>query len=184
MVDGTRSQDIKRLDESIRLLSEKHEESMACITDLVTNLSLKYDQLAEKVNPNLGIPWSTGLSLNFPVLGNTNMQWQSRFTKLEFPKFFGKDPEGWVYKSENFFEINGIEETQKVKLASIHQEKSPYTSLGGLKSLIPYAHGRILSGHSRTDMGTIFMKMPWDNCPNWDGYLLSRFTKKVWGITQ
>lgn len=139
MADGTRSQEIKRLDDSIRQMNGRHEESMAALKDLVTtlngrheesmaglkdlvtNLSLKYDQIAEKVNPNPVNPSFAGPSFNSVV--NTNMQWQSRFTKMEFPKFYGEDLEGWVYKSEKFFEINGIEESQKIKLASIHLEE-------------------------------------------------------------
>ncbi|KAH7845300.1 hypothetical protein Vadar_000409 [Vaccinium darrowii] len=62
MAEGTRSQEIKRLDESIRLLkessdesirllresSERQAQSMAGITDLVATLNSKYEQLNEK----------------------------------------------------------------------------------------------------------------------------------------
>nr|CAD1823577.1 unnamed protein product [Ananas comosus var. bracteatus] len=49
-------------------------------------------------------------------------QLSSRFTKVEFPRFNGMDLKGWVYRCEQFFEIDGTEEDAKVKLATIHLE--------------------------------------------------------------
>ena len=47
----------------------------------------------------------------------------SHYTKLEFPQFSGEGLNGWLYKVEQFFEIDHTLEPNKVKLASI--------SLGG-----------------------------------------------------
>ncbi|KAA8519441.1 hypothetical protein F0562_013684 [Nyssa sinensis] len=121
MADGTRSQDIRRIKDAIRHLkesSDKQAEAMAGIKDLVSALNLKYEQIAEKVSSS-----SSGSPI-IPTREPTNNpnQWQTRFAKLDFPKFFGEDPEAWVYKCEKFFEFNAIDETQKVRLASIHME--------------------------------------------------------------
>ncbi|KAA8541233.1 hypothetical protein F0562_025160 [Nyssa sinensis] len=121
MADGTRSQDIRRIEDAIQHLmesSDKRAEAMAGIKDLVSALNLKYEQIAEKVSSS-----SSGSPI-IPTREPTNNQnqWQTRFAKLDFPKFFGKDPEAWVYKCEKFFEFNTIDETQKVRLASIHME--------------------------------------------------------------
>lgn len=51
--------------------------------------------------------------------GNHNF---SRFSKVEFPKFAGEDVLGWIYKCENFFDIDATTETTKVKIASFHLE--------------------------------------------------------------
>lgn len=49
---------------------------------------------------------------------------QTRDTKIDFPKFQGEDPSGWVYKCVSFFfEFNQIEETQKVRLAVMHLDE-------------------------------------------------------------
>ncbi|KAA8539824.1 hypothetical protein F0562_026516 [Nyssa sinensis] len=121
MADGTRSQDIRRIEDAIRHLkesSDKQAEAMAGIKDLVSALNLKYEQITEKVRSS-----SSG-SLIIPTREPTNNQnqWQTRFAKLDFPKFFDEDLEAWVYKCEKFFEFNAIDETQKVRLASIHME--------------------------------------------------------------
>ncbi|GJV76968.1 retrotransposon-related protein [Tanacetum coccineum] len=44
----------------------------------------------------------------------------TRMTKIEFPKFGGEDVRGWLYKCEQFFEIDQVSDSHKVQLASIH----------------------------------------------------------------
>lgn len=121
MVDGTRSQDTKRIEDAIRHLkesSDKQAEAMAGIKDLVLALNMKYEQIAEMVSSSSSVPPI------IPTQERTNNpnQWHTRFAKLDFPKIFGEDPEAWVYKYEKFFEFNPIDETQKMRLASIHME--------------------------------------------------------------
>ncbi|KAL8102892.1 hypothetical protein AgCh_027426 [Apium graveolens] len=46
-----------------------------------------------------------------------------RIPKLDFPRFDGKDPTGWVNKSENFFMINPLMDSKtKVIFATLHCE--------------------------------------------------------------
>lgn len=52
--------------------------------------------------------------------GNPFNSYFSRFPKVEFPKFHGEDVLGWVYKGDQFFEVDGTSELSKVKIASIH----------------------------------------------------------------
>ncbi|KAL0429975.1 UNVERIFIED_CONTAM: hypothetical protein Sradi_0623500 [Sesamum radiatum] len=51
---------------------------------------------------------------------------QGRFpsiSKLEFPKFNGDDPRGWIRKCQWYFQtVYTIPEDQKVSLASVHFE--------------------------------------------------------------
>lgn len=42
--------------------------------------------------------------------------------KLQFPKFNGEDPSGWIYKAEQYFEFRSIDPNQQVQLASFHLE--------------------------------------------------------------
>jgi len=39
---------------------------------------------------------------------------------VDFPKFEGYDVQGWVYKCESFFGIDGTPDNAKVRVASIH----------------------------------------------------------------
>ena len=42
--------------------------------------------------------------------------------KLSFPRFNGVDPNGWIYKAEQYFEFKNIHHQQRVQLASFHLE--------------------------------------------------------------
>ena len=43
--------------------------------------------------------------------------------KLEFPRFKGDNPLGWVYKAHQFFQLYGTPPNQKILLASYHMEE-------------------------------------------------------------
>jgi len=40
--------------------------------------------------------------------------------KLNFPQFNGEDPNGWLYRAEQYFEYMGIPLEEQVSLASFH----------------------------------------------------------------
>ncbi|GKA62966.1 gypsy/ty3 retroelement polyprotein [Tanacetum coccineum] len=43
-----------------------------------------------------------------------------RLTKFEFPKFYGEDVQGWLYRVNQFFLLDSIADEQKVRLVSMH----------------------------------------------------------------
>jgi len=48
--------------------------------------------------------------------GNFNF---SRLFKVDFPRFDGEDVQGWVYRCQQFFEVEGTLGNLKVRLASM-----------------------------------------------------------------
>ena len=42
--------------------------------------------------------------------------------KLEFPRFRGENPSGWIYKANQFFQLYGTPPNQKISLALYHME--------------------------------------------------------------
>ena len=42
--------------------------------------------------------------------------------RLEFPRFKGDNPSGWVYKANQFFQLYNTPVNQKILLASYHME--------------------------------------------------------------
>ncbi|VFQ62981.1 unnamed protein product [Cuscuta campestris] len=44
-------------------------------------------------------------------------------SKVEFPKFSGEDPQGWVLKAEKYFRYYGTSEEDKVEIAAMHLER-------------------------------------------------------------
>nr|CAD1833858.1 unnamed protein product [Ananas comosus var. bracteatus] len=77
-----------------------------------------------------------------------------RLTKLEFPRFNGEELKGWLYRCEQFFEIDGTPEDSKVKIAAIHLE------------------GRALQWHQ------VFMKARLTRSrPTWEEYVMALNTR-------
>ena len=46
----------------------------------------------------------------------------SRSVRLEFPRFSGEDPIGWVYKANQNFKYYNTPAAEKLMLASFHME--------------------------------------------------------------
>ncbi|KAH7837473.1 hypothetical protein Vadar_014288 [Vaccinium darrowii] len=148
MAEGTRSHDFKRLEDTIKIVNQlqttteiqavammkqgealdRQTEVINEVRNLISALTLKHDQLAIQVtnastsstpNSSRTNQFSTGGDNG----GNFTGNWVNpRFNRIDFPKFSGDDPEGWVYRCQKFFEIHTIDETQKVRLAAIHLE--------------------------------------------------------------
>ena len=45
---------------------------------------------------------------------------QGRPLRLDFPRFEGEEPEGWLFQAEQFFTLNPMPVKQHVTMASIH----------------------------------------------------------------
>ncbi|XP_070052418.1 uncharacterized protein [Nicotiana tomentosiformis] len=65
---------------------------------------------------------STGSSKGNRTSFVSSYPYFSRLSKLEFPRFSGKDLRTWLYKVDQFFTIDDIHSDQRVKVASIHFE--------------------------------------------------------------
>uniref|UniRef100_A0A2N9H8H7 RNA-directed DNA polymerase n=1 Tax=Fagus sylvatica TaxID=28930 RepID=A0A2N9H8H7_FAGSY len=114
-----------------RKLEEYHEEisgvrdGMAALTEAVAQLN-RDRSTRNNLNDN-----NDGGSVNHghgAVNGNHNEGnnrvnhggVQTRFSRLDFPRFNGDDPTGWIYKADQFFRYQGTIAQEKVLLASFH----------------------------------------------------------------
>ncbi|GJR37811.1 reverse transcriptase [Tanacetum coccineum] len=64
-----------------------------------------------------------GLAIQNQHLGNVNRGNQlhhTRLAKIEFPKFSDEDVRGWVFRCEQFFNLDQVTDEEKVNLISIH----------------------------------------------------------------
>ncbi|GJT81143.1 reverse transcriptase [Tanacetum coccineum] len=52
--------------------------------------------------------------------GRTTNHQYGRMTKIEFPKFSGDDVKRWLYRCNQFFKIDRVDDGEKVGLASMH----------------------------------------------------------------
>jgi len=89
---------------------ENHDRALAQLRELITGLSVQVMQLSSRAPEALkpgGTPNPRGNNL-------------SRLSQINFPKFEGDEVQGWIYKCEQFFELDGIGENRKVMIAAIH----------------------------------------------------------------
>nr|CAD1842592.1 unnamed protein product [Ananas comosus var. bracteatus] len=124
----TRAQEQKKMEEMLRQLIRdavtRQEQSIQEIRDRQDKDMSEVRQMFIRLQASL----SGGANHDPPLTsrpgGNNPIksQFLSRFTKVEFPRFDGMNLKGWVYRCEQFFEIDGTEEGAKVKLATIHLE--------------------------------------------------------------
>ena len=80
------------------------ERSHTQLKELITGLSMQVKQLSNRA-PDVG-----------PSGGNS----LTRLSRVDFPKFEGDDVQGWIYRSEQFFELDAIAENKKITIAAIH----------------------------------------------------------------
>lgn len=144
MAEGTRAQEAKKFEDSLRTLKESSEihtkeigeiknslKDLGEIKELIEAMNAKYDQMAAHVygkqqENSGGVPRFQRQehnqssrqnhqdqlgALGFQILGDiparsgnhhSSFLYQ-KFAKIEFPRFYGENPSGWLYKCERFF---------------------------------------------------------------------------------
>lgn len=54
-----------------------------------------------------------------------------RSMKMEVPRFDGSDPEGWIFREEEFFDFHGTPEPTRLRIVSFHMEGRPHVGFNG-----------------------------------------------------
>ncbi|XP_021773518.1 uncharacterized protein LOC110737466 [Chenopodium quinoa] len=118
------------LDEQCKTLNEtnstnnlnisQNTKSIYELHDLMVGLSVQVTKLIYDVNSPIKTPVKT-LDTSEPGQKNYS-QYSSRLTKINFPKFDGDDLKSWLYKCNQFFDLDGISDENKISLAVIHLE--------------------------------------------------------------
>lgn len=133
--EGT-SNELQKLEVNLKTLLEEHSKkidvvcttqnshiaqntkAIADVNDLVLGLTVQISKLV-----NGGRDGSSGTSFaRTPETPVPPYQYSTRLTKIEFPKFEGSDLNSWMYKCNQFFDLDNVNDTQKVKLVAIHLE--------------------------------------------------------------
>lgn len=102
----------------------QNAKSISALNDLIVGLSMQINKLISQ-DGTPGSSRTTGGEGNGNRSTETpfkNHGFASRMTKVEFPKFEGTDLRSWLYKCNQFFQLDDIEDNQRVRLAAIHLE--------------------------------------------------------------
>ena len=113
MVENTRSQDYKRLEEAMKASFKEVFDKLQAQDNNIAALNMKQNQLMAQVQQEVQ-PGNNG-----QVRGG---YFSTRQTKVDFSRFNGKDLHGWMYRCEQFFDIDGTPLVSRVKLAAINLE--------------------------------------------------------------
>ena len=102
-------------------------DAMAALTDTIAQLPQDHNNYDNpknnnedgSVNHNQGGQNNHGGNTS-GLQGGNNGEVQSRFVRLDFPRFNGEDPTGWINIAEQFFHYHGTAAIEKVLLTSFH----------------------------------------------------------------
>ncbi|KAI8545250.1 hypothetical protein RHMOL_Rhmol07G0026600 [Rhododendron molle] len=197
MAGGTRGQEFKEMEESVRLLKEGQErhtnemgeiknslKDLGDIKEMFTTITLKYDQLATHVYGKHHQESFRVSENQLELVGSSHPAppFGTRYAKIDFPKFFGDDPNDWVYKCERFFEYNYVDNNNKVRLVVLHLEDKAiqwYQSQPPL-SCRPASTGR-LAAYAPWSLHCLLSRPPWSVAAERGGLLCSRVPHRlVW----
>lgn len=107
----------------------QNAKSIAALNELIVGLSMQISKIASnegrssdssRTNTNHNGEHETGRRNTY--LRGRHQNFTSRMTKVDFPKFDGTDLRSWLYKCNQFFQLDDIEDAQRVRLAAIHLE--------------------------------------------------------------
>lgn len=97
------------MQQSMSNFQEHQEQVNNQLKELITGLSRQVLQIGNTTALNGGVKLTNN--------GNGSL---SRLSKIDFPKFDGSDVQRWIYKCEQFFEVDNTCDNVKVKIVAIH----------------------------------------------------------------
>ncbi|GJW41349.1 hypothetical protein Tco_0067194 [Tanacetum coccineum] len=112
------------LDDGVRQWVTDHVDSVTLgINEKLDNMLLQFNYLVTDVNRLKGGEGSSRFS---------------RMSKLEFPKFYGEDVHGWMFRVKQFFSLYSVHEEDKIKMEAIlkifgHVNEDPIAELKNLR---------------------------------------------------
>ena len=106
-----------QMQQSMEALKTQQGQEVERLREFVTGLSMEVSQVAHHYR-------GAGEGFSGSGSGNPNHN-LSRLTRVEFPKFWGEDVQGWIYKCEQFFEVDNVEEGMKVRICLLYTSPSP-----------------------------------------------------------
>lgn len=119
MADGTRVNELRRDVDTLKDSALRTEQSIEDLRQMLTTMATQFN------SPASG-------SGQAPVTGHTEQhegnthtapqeyQIPTKCSNIEFPHFEGANLRSWVYKCDQFFEVDNTPSNTKVKIASVH----------------------------------------------------------------
>lgn len=117
-LDNTYQQQGVTIAENAKAISELNDMILGVPVQLTKLMSDK----GKNVDENILIGTTSSSQQRSTPESNSHCQYSASLTKIDFPRFDGNDLKSWLYKCVQFFELDGVVDPDKVKLAAIHLE--------------------------------------------------------------
>ncbi|KAF8398865.1 hypothetical protein HHK36_014729 [Tetracentron sinense] len=120
MADGTR---LSQLTDSVNLIKESQQRILDELVQQLGFLATSYESLNRNQYRERG-KHSAGRSVNRndDLIPNETMGIHTRMIQLDFPRFDGTDPSGWLYRAHQFLAYHQTPLQQRLMIASFHLE--------------------------------------------------------------
>ncbi|PKH89637.1 hypothetical protein CRG98_049918, partial [Punica granatum] len=125
---GTRAQEVSKMATAL----EEQDKAIIELKSSTSNTNSRIDQLTEMISglalqqsrlmQHLQIGESKSVSHQTSGSDVGHYSATARIGKLEFPRFSGEGVREWLYRCEQFFEVDMTPDDVKVKLVAIHLE--------------------------------------------------------------
>ena len=161
MAPETRSQDVRRMDDSFEAANQRvngievklHAQSddlaqLKAMMKEMENQQISIKQTLQTLageassSQNVRMPQHPAPASNQQWIGEGPPTYRSRRPRRDFPSFEGEEVHKWLYKCNQYFDLEEIPETDKLKLASYY--------LDGLALYWHQNYTRNLEGHEVT----------------------------------
>ncbi|KAG8364541.1 hypothetical protein BUALT_Bualt18G0007800 [Buddleja alternifolia] len=128
MAMRTRSSEIRR---EVHMLSDQLKSSMERTKKSIEDFRTMVANLTAAMNKNQHTGMGQGCSGEIGEesqnheeqgLGNQGYQMPTKCSTMEFPKFHGEDLRGWVYRCEQFFDVDETPDESKIYLIEVLEE--------------------------------------------------------------
>lgn len=126
---GTRYSQLAESLAAVKQNQEQYKKNHNSLQHMVEGLAQQLKVVASNVEALVQMktkhdsddPEGSNRQVNNPLFED-NGGIQTRAVRLDFPKFDGKDPNGWVYRANQFFNYHQTNPHHRVLLASFHME--------------------------------------------------------------
>lgn len=116
----TRQTSLERLEDAVNKLTQ-HQASLAqnhqTLAQANAELHSKLDSVIDSLASLTATPPSPKPPPSPPPFHSSRPH-----MKLEVPRFDGKDPLGWIFKIQQFFDYQGIPDPERLTVASFYME--------------------------------------------------------------
>ena len=132
-MDGLKNGMEAKIDEKMKVniedMKNDLKENMKCLKEYLTKLIQEIILIGEKVVQETHDENKINFNCDF-INSNVGLK-THHIPKIDMRKFDGKDPITWLLQMEQYFDLHNVQNTQKVRIATLHLEQNTFDGIDG-----------------------------------------------------